>query len=297
MSKSNNQSWQLIWHTMRPLHWVKNILIFMPIVLAHQFDQTIIWFKLAQAFIIFSMIASAIYLLNDLFDIKSDQTHPQKKDRPIAKGQLTKPIIYTAIVILGGVGVVSAFLLDEKFAFVILIYVILNWAYTFKIKKIILLDVIFLSLFYLLRLLAGALIANVALSFWFIIFSIFFFLSLGILKRYNELKIMQAKNFLSIDGRSYSVSSINKIFLLGISSSFLALSTLFFYIFIGEVNLHYRKPFLWWGIFVVFFLWIFLVWREAYLKRVSDDIIVYLLKKRLTWLFASFVLLFFFFSL
>ena len=171
---------------LRGHHWFKNVLLFLPLALAHN-PALFAWFRTALGFVLFGTCASGLYILNDLLDLHSDRGHPWKQKRPIASGDI--PIaqgLAISLIFLAG-SLTAAFALSPKFGFCVFGYGVLTLWYSISIKKIVLLDVFLLSSFYSVRLLAGALITATPLSQWFLVFSLFFFLSLAMAKRYSEL--------------------------------------------------------------------------------------------------------------
>lgn len=172
---------------MRPSHWVKNLFIFLPVFFAGQLKIIITSADLTIAFFTFSLAASAIYIFNDLLDVEKDRQHPQKKNRPIASGVINKPLAIGTSIILATISFFFSFLI--KIPYIIGGYILLNILYTLKLKHIAIVDVSCISIGFVLRVLAGGIVANVLVSKWIIImtFLLTMFLALG--KRRNELLI------------------------------------------------------------------------------------------------------------
>ena len=180
---------------LRPTHWLKNSLIFLPAIIAIEVDGPIIYLQLFYAFIAFSLIASSGYLLNDLFDLESDRSHHRRKLRPIAAGEV--PLVQAMI--LAMVLTMSAFILaffsgNIEFLVVLITYFILSTTYSLYFKSKLLVDVFFLGTLYTLRILAGAATAELNLTVWLLAFSFFIFLSLATIKRLSELVDNIARN-------------------------------------------------------------------------------------------------------
>jgi 4-hydroxybenzoate polyprenyltransferase len=182
--------------TLRMHHWVTNVLIFLPFVASHQVISMAILHKLLLYFLSFSLCASAGYIINDLFDIKKDKKHFFKKNRPLASGKLSKQ---TASIIAIALLILSFFIAknfgENNFLLILAIYFVLSFFYSAFLKKLILIDVIGLATLYTLRIFAGSQIGNIEISFWLIVFSIFFFLSLAFFKRYNEISKIKINTY------------------------------------------------------------------------------------------------------
>jgi decaprenyl-phosphate phosphoribosyltransferase len=172
---------------LRPKHWIKNVVVFAPLIFAKGlFDPSQVLISL-RAFVAFCLTASAVYILNDIADAESDRAHPEKKNRPIASGAISRATALTMFVLLlGG----TAFLcgpMQRKFIAVIVAYFLLNVAYSFRLKEVLLLDVFVIAAGFMLRVLGGAYAINVQVSSWIVLCSMFISLFLGFAKRRGEL--------------------------------------------------------------------------------------------------------------
>jgi 4-hydroxybenzoate polyprenyltransferase len=173
---------------MRPKQWVKNILIFAALVFDRKLSVPSALLDTIQGAILFSLLASTIYLLNDLADIEADRQHPKKKDRPIASGALPVWVAWTTAILLLVILFPLAYRLSPNFAILCGIYFILNLSYSFWLKHIAILDVLGLASFYVIRVAAGVLIVDVErFSPWLYLATIFVALFMGIGKRRAEL--------------------------------------------------------------------------------------------------------------
>ncbi|MFI5144293.1 MAG: decaprenyl-phosphate phosphoribosyltransferase [Ignavibacteria bacterium] len=171
----------------RPKQWVKNFFVFAPLVFSkHIFDLTFLLTSLA-AFAVFCLSSSAVYVLNDIMDADSDRAHPKKKFRPIASGELSPKTAGIYLVILLIVIAVVCTFMKPVFIFVIILYIVSNFLYSWKIKNVVLLDVFFISFGFMLRVLGGAAAISVFISSWMILTTIFISLFLAISKRRAEL--------------------------------------------------------------------------------------------------------------
>lgn len=179
---------------LRPYQYVKNIFIFLPFVFGFKFDF-IDFTKTIIAFILFSIIASGVYILNDLMDIEEDKEHPEKKMRPLASGEICPKKAKILMIILFSISLITSFFYFTYLFFVLLAYLILNIAYSLKLKHISLIDVFIISLGFILRLFAGSSVTGIQLSMWIIIMTFLLALFLAVAKRRDDVK-------LSLQGKS-----------------------------------------------------------------------------------------------
>ncbi|MDT3740591.1 MAG: UbiA family prenyltransferase [Candidatus Kapabacteria bacterium] len=266
--------------------WIKNLLIFLPPLLAHKIiigDYiSAIW-----AFFAFSFIASGIYVINDLADIESDRNHSGKKNRPAASGQISILACIKLIPLLLIAGfVISLLTLDMEFTLILLAYMIITIMYSFKLKKIYLLDMITLSMLYSIRLISGGIASDTILSPWLFSFSLFIFLSMGAMKRYTELLVLSVDNKTKTRGRDYYVEDIPLITTIGISAGIV--STLIFTLYIDnpDVMVLYNTPFYLYFITPVVLYWILRMWFITHRGLMNDDPIVFALKDKVSYIVA-----------
>ncbi len=179
-------SWRPLLRALRPQHWVKNTLVFLPLLTAHAWNRAEMWWKLAGFFMALCFGSSAIYLVNDLADLESDRRRPDKWHRPLASGALPIPYALVAILLCLGLAALFCQLPGWKGLELLLGYVAAAGAYSFYLKRIPILDILLLSGFYVFRIVAGAVLAPVPLSPWLIAFAMFLFLSLAAARRYVQ---------------------------------------------------------------------------------------------------------------
>lgn len=267
---------------LRVHQWVKNGLIFVPLLASHQFGDTSAVFACLIAFLSFSLCASSVYLLNDLLDLKDDRLHQTKRNRPFAAGTLdllhgllaAPGLLVVALLLAGAVSL--------DFAIVLVCYYILTFAYSFYLKRVVLIDVVTLASLYTVRIVAGAAAIAVPLTFWLLAFSIFVFLSLAIVKRYTELLALKEKSVKKTLGRGYQVEDVELLSSLGGSSGYISVLVLALYINSSEVKALYDQPMLMWPICLVMLYWISRVWIIAHRGEMNDDPIVFALKDRVS---------------
>jgi 4-hydroxybenzoate polyprenyltransferase len=287
---NNDNIFLLVIRAIRAHQWVKNTLIFVPVIAAHAIDASIAVSSL-YAFIAFSFCASAIYIVNDIFDLEVDRLHPRKRYRPFASGQLsllTGGIIFFCLAFLA---LAFSLMVSVELLLVLIAYFLMTTLYSLKIKSIPMADVIVLALLYSIRLVAGSVATGIALSFWLLVFSMFIFLSLAMIKRYAEIVDMQKEGEeKSLRGRGYLVSDLALLSSLGGASGYMSVLVLAFYINSVDVSKIYMYPQLIWLMCPIFLYWISRMWLIAHRGLMHDDPIVFALKDRAS--IAAAVLLF-----
>lgn len=277
--------------------WVKNLLLLLPLLLAHSFELYT-YLKGLFALLSFSFVTSATYIVNDFFDLKSDRAHPYKKNRPLASGNVdmtTATIVFWGLLFLG---ILLSTTISPNFLGIILVYIFANFLYTIYLKSISLVDIFLLSFFYALRLYAGEIATSIPVSNWLLAFSIFFFLSLSALKRYSELIVVkESSNNIKSFKRPYLPSQLDFIQIFGISSAFSSIVIFILYINSPTVlNFYKNTSFLWFVAFLILF-WLLNAWYNAKIGKVAGDPIIFLLKEKISrftifliiifWVFAS----------
>ncbi|HOK14791.1 MAG TPA: UbiA family prenyltransferase [Candidatus Kapabacteria bacterium] len=284
---------KLILKEIRIYQWVKNILIFLPILLAHIIPIGEYAVKLVIAFLSFSFVASSVYVLNDLLDISSDRQHPTKRNRPFASGALSAKIgflLFPLLLILGFAP--SIILLPSKFNFILLVYFVLTTLYSFYLKRVYVVDILILSLLYTLRLIAGAAVVDVLISPWLIAFSVFIFISLACIKRYTELYSLTGGSTEQISGRGYIIDDINLIKTIGVSSGLISILVFMLYVNSKEVLALYKHPIYLYVVAFFFLYWIIRMWFIAVRGKMTDDPIVFTLRDKTgLFIFALIILI------
>ena len=255
---------------LRGYHWAKNLLLFLPLALSHNLAIDSILRTLA-GFVLYGFCASGLYILNDLLDLHSDREHPWKKERPLAAGDISIPAGLFASLTLMGAALGLGFLLQPHFGLVLLGYAGLTMIYSLYLKKVALLDVFVLSSFYSFRILAGAMISATPLSQWFLAFSLFFFLSLAMAKRYSEL--LHANNLVTSgnSGRGYRVDDRELLMALGVGSSFSAVVILSLYVHSQEVRVLYLSPEYLFLLCPIVLYWLSRTWLQAHRGELRED--------------------------
>jgi len=285
--------------------WAKNILVFVPLILTYRFENTENILIVLLAFLVFGLVASANYLINDMMDLDSDRRHLTKKNRSLASGQLSirNAVIAVVILLLGAISFV--FILPLIFFIAIAIYLIISILYSLFLKKIVILDVIILAGLYTMRIISGALVIKTIPTFWLLAFSMFFFFSLALIKRYTELRLIKTSGKedgykSSMHGRKYLVEDMVILQIMGIGSGLLAVLVFALYINSIEIKLLYSLPEILWLALPVLLFWITRMWLLTNRGLMHEDPVVFALTDRaslisafsilvLLWLAASLV--------
>jgi 4-hydroxybenzoate polyprenyltransferase len=245
-------------------------LLFLPLALSHNLAVE----PLVRTFIgfaLFGLCASGLYILNDLLDLHSDREHPWKKERPFAAGEISIPggLLASLILLTSALGL--GFLLDVQFGLALVGYATLTMLYSFYFKKIALLDIFVLSSFYSFRILAGALISGTPLSQWFMAFSLFFFLSLAMAKRYSELLHASDLVMTGNSGRGYHAGDRELLLSLGVGSSFSAVVIFSLYVHSPDVRLLYSSPEFLFLLCPIVLYWLSRTWLLAHRGELKED--------------------------
>jgi 4-hydroxybenzoate polyprenyltransferase len=266
-----------LWRSLRPHHWVKNLLVFVPIVMAHDIDQLPKLLHVVAAFASFSLCASGVYILNDLFDLEADRQHPEKKTRPFASGDVPVwvGLCLSSLLFLAGFAVAAKFCPD--LLEIIAIYAVSTTIYSIYAKRVPVVDVLFLTALYLLRILGGGVSADVLVSPWLLAFSMFFLLSLAFTKRHAELtnQKINGGDLPFVSKRDYQVTDKDLVQQFGVTSGYLSVLVLALYVNGREVAALYRHPQLIWLACPMLLFWISRVWFLANRGKLHEDPVVF----------------------
>ena len=252
-------------------HWSKNLLMFVPVLLAHRLGWRTMLLT-SFGVVLFGLCSSGVYVLNDLLDLHSDRAHPWKNTRPFATGELSIASgVLTALLLLAAALGLGAWLLNGDFAWVLALYAVTATWYSLQLKKIAIFDVFVLSSFYSIRIWAGALITATPLTQWFLGFSLFFFLSLAMAKRYSELVHAAALAESGNSGRSYRAGDRNLLMNIGMASCFSAIVILSLYVHSNEVTDLYARPGLLLLLCPLILYWSCRIWLKAQRGELDED--------------------------
>ena len=268
--------------SMRPHQWLKNLLVFVPFALDYgQLHGRDIGVALL-AFVCLCALTSGTYLVNDLFDVEADRRHPRKRTRPIASGDLPIATAALASGVLIVAALVAAALLRHAFAASLLSYLVITLAYSFRLKRMAMVDVLVIAMLFTLRILAGMLLVSEKPSHWLLMFSIFFFLSLAFMKREVEFNVMSQTGRSSLSGRGYDLDDRLYVLCCGLSSGIA--SIVIFSLFITETiergPLNYNAPVLLWGVMGLLGYWVLRMWMLTTRGLMNDDPILFAARDR-----------------
>ncbi|MEL6206479.1 MAG: UbiA family prenyltransferase [Pseudomonadota bacterium] len=269
---------------LRPHQWLKNLLVFVPIVAGHHLDAASIAMTIA-AFVAFCLIASAGYVANDLLDLPSDRSHPIKSTRPFAAGLLSIHDGLILLAVLSAAATVTALAISPAFFGILGLYMALTLAYSLFLKRLMMVDVMVLGLLYTMRILAGGIVVGVAVTDWLLAFSQLFFLSLAIVKRLIELVDLHQQTTTAtsqIAGRGYVASDIAPMGQLAAASAFGSSTVLALYINSGQVRVLYSHPEFLWGLWLILIFWLGRLLVLAHRRAIHDDPVVFAATDRVT---------------
>ncbi|WP_407278726.1 UbiA family prenyltransferase [Aromatoleum evansii] len=264
--------------------WMKNLLIFVPLLAAHQVANPTMWLQGLLAFLFFGLCASSVYLLNDLLDLADDRHHKTKRHRPFAAGRLAIKsglLAFPVLLLVAFTGALS--LLPWQFSAVLLAYYLATLTYSLLLKRYMAIDVIALALLYTTRIIAGAAAFGLGLTFWLLAFSMFMFLSLALVKRYAELRDARRKGHSEkTRGRGYYPDDIEMVSSLGAASGYLAVMVLALYIHDPATMVLYAQPQLIWLACPLLLFWITRVWMLTHRGQMHDDPVVFATRDRVS---------------
>ncbi|AKJ65268.1 UbiA family prenyltransferase [Kiritimatiella glycovorans] len=280
-----SRSWP---RALRVFQWMKNLLVFAPMILAHRLGDPALYLAGITAFISFSLLASSVYVMNDLADLEADRRHPRKRRRPFASGALNPGwgLLAAPLLLLGAL--LTALALPPAFAGWAGLYVVLNLAYSWGFKRIFLLDVLTLAVFYTLRFAAGSAATGVPCSLWFVAFSLAGFMSLAFVKRYAELReVKEANTHDRVKGRGYRVRDLGLLLGCGVAMGAAAVGVFCAYLASAQVSTLYARPFVLWGVAALMVGWLGRIWLLAKRGVLRDDPVEFALTDRVTWVLAA----------
>lgn len=269
----------LTWlHALRLHQWAKNLLVFVPLLTAFVFGEIDAVMTSMLAFMSFCLAGSATYLANDLVDLDNDRAHPRKKKRPLASGTITIASAVAVSAILLAAALTIANFVGTGFLLALLTYLVITTAYSWTLKKAMLIDVLVLASLYTLRIVAGALAIDVAISSWLLLFSVFIFFSLALVKRCSELVSLRDSAETSTRGRNYLVSDLAVLWPMGVGAGLC--SVIVFAMFINTLGgiRGYETPQLMWLAVIGLTYWISRLWIKTARGEMHDDPLVFALK-------------------
>jgi len=262
---------------LRPHQWSKNLLIFLPMFAAQQLDiETLV--RSVIAFVAFSLIASSVYVLNDLLDLSPDRAHPRKRNRPFASGAV--PIAHGTWLAAGCLigGFAAALSLGWPFTLAMTAYYLLTLAYSLDIKRRLVIDICALATLYMMRIIAGGAATGIPLSVWLLAFALFFFFSLAAVKRQAELIDAANTGKLKAHGRGYQVPDVAIVSQMAIASGLVSVLVMALYVNSPTVVTLYHNPPAMWGVCLILLYWISRMVMLTHRGHMHDDPIVFAAK-------------------
>ena len=275
------------WQAMRPHQWLKNALIFLPLILSHQLNHPNLLLQACVAFLSFNFVASSVYLLNDMLDVNSDRQHQSKSRRPFASGDLSLLYGYLGAPLLLILGFLIALWLPTEFVFVLLTYWLMTTAYSLLLKTLFLIDVLILASLYTWRILAGSAAISVVTTYYLLAFSFFLFLGLAMVKRYTEFLNLQNQGKSSIEGRGYGVKNLQTLATIGSGSGLIAVAVLASYINAPATTELYSNPLLLWAVCPLLLYWLWHLWVLARRGELDEDPVLFALTDRRSQITAA----------
>ena len=268
-----------VWlRALRVHQWLKNLLLFVPLMTAFSFLDFGKLMTMCVAFFAFSFAASGTYILNDLWDLENDRQHPRKRHRPFASAQLPIQMgLGVSACALGLAFVMSAFV-SPGFFLMLLLYVVLTSTYSWILKTYVLVDVLMLSLLYTLRILAGSVAVGILASSWLLAFSVFIFLSLALVKRCAELVLLNEAGKEGARGRDYRVTDLVVLWPMGVGAALSAVVVFGLFISAPETQARYATPHLLWIVAIGLVYWLGRLWIKTSRGEMHDDPVVYAIK-------------------
>jgi 4-hydroxybenzoate polyprenyltransferase len=275
------------WRKALRLHqWSKNLIIFVPLMLSHQFLAPGQTFRAIAAFLLFSAIASGTYVINDLADLSADRGHAKKRHRPFCAGriEITHAAIVAGLLVAGGLAAAATFALHLFET--LLCYTVLTLCYSFFLKRELLIDVACIGLLFLLRVTAGMVVIDQPLSLWLCSFTAMLFTSLATAKRHAEV-IRAAETNKPLAGRGYLPQDAPLTVAVGTATAACCILLMLLYMhFEAAATKLYANPIWLFVIPIVVASWVLRIWGRAHRGTLHDDPVVFALKDRVSWLHA-----------
>lgn len=267
---------------LRPHQWLKNVLIFLPAIAAHDLSMET-WLSALLAFASFCLVASSVYVLNDLLDLAADRAHPRKRNRPFASGTISLAHGTLMAPTLLFAGFLFALAVGRlEFLGIMAAYYVLTTAYSLSLKRRLVVDICTLAGLYTIRILSGGVATGLPLSVWLLTFSIFFFLSLAAIKRQAELVDGIDSGRTQLSGRAYRADDLPVISMMAIAAGYVAVLVMALYINTPAIQSLYSRPEILWGVCPVLLYWISRMVMIAHRSRMDDDPIVFAVRDRVS---------------
>jgi 4-hydroxybenzoate polyprenyltransferase len=280
----------------RPHHWLKNVLVFFPLILAQKYSEQGAIVPALIMFVALSLTASAGYIVNDLVDLESDRAHWSKSSRPIASGVLgfRQAAVLEVALLIGGL--LMGAMVGSIGVILVLGYLAGSLTYSFYARRVALLDVFWIGGLFTYRLYCGVVACGLVLSYWLITFSLALFTSLALAKRHTELLRLNVSS--TNAQRGYLPSDASLLMSLGVSASALAVIVLVLYVILdGFPAGLYRNPGYLLAIPSILFLWTGRIWLMSHRGQLNDDPVIFAMKDHVSATCAALVTVAFVFAI
>ena len=273
---------------LRMSQWIKNLLVFVPLVVDHRLLDPPLFIAACTAFAAFCLAASGGYVLNDLLDLEADRSHQTKRRRPFAAGELEPRFGWLLLpVLIGGAVALGVLALPPDFVGLLLLYLVVTIGYSTWLKRLAVLDVLLLAGLYTLRMLAGGAATGVTPSAWLLAFAMFLFLSLAFLKRYSEMR--EAGPAEPLNRRGYRAGDLPWLGSMGGASGYMSVLVLALYLNSEQVVRLYRRPILLWLVCPLLLYWTGRLWFRAHRGEIHEDPIVAAVSDPVSYVVGLFV--------
>ena len=296
---SNSSVAKSLFRSLRPHQWAKNLIVFLPLLTSHKLplltssDRFVFPMLSAYfAFVAFCLCASGVYVLNDLMDLEADRRHPTKRRRPFAAGDvpLSLGLVLAPLLLLGGGFIAWQVTTKMDFVALLLGYIAVTTAYSWHLKRIAILDVFVLAALYTSRLIAGHIVTGIEYSAWLLMFSMFIFLSLALMKRFQELQALRRENLQEAKGRGYTADDLELVTNMGLVSGFLAVLVMALYVTSEQVVKLYTHKTLLLLVCPLMLFWLCRVWFLTHRGQMHDDPTAFAFKDWVSYLIGALIL-------
>jgi 4-hydroxybenzoate polyprenyltransferase len=277
------QSVRLWIKALRCHQWSKNALVVVPLMLGHAYGNLEAVLTTVAGFFLVSLLASGTYLVNDILDLDADRRHPTKRNRPLAKGDLPvgAALVVAALTIVGSL--VAALALSTAFFATLAAYLVTTLAYSFYLKRKLLVDVFVLATLFTARIAMGIALAGVVASPWLLTFTMFFFLSLSLAKRHVEVVNAAEAGVDQIPGRDYRAADLPLTVSLGVACNAVAMLVMFLYLTNDAMPAgYYRQPYWLWAAAFVVFLWSLRIWGLSHRGKLDADPVAFAIRDKVS---------------
>ena len=258
-------------------HWLKNLLLFVPLIFAYRLTEFHLIVNDCLAFVAFGLCASSVYLFNDIADLEADRQHDVKRLRPFASGDLPVAFGLIAAPLLIAAALAGAVLLSPAFAAALALYLVVTLAYSFGLKRLPLIDVFIISMLFVLRIVMGTAVIALAYSPWLLTFSWAFFLSLALAKRHVE--VVRADRAGDVVGRGYRGADWPLTLAFGVGAGLTSIVIMLLYLANDAApSGFYAKPGWLYAVPALMTVWLMRLWLLSHRMELDDDPVIFALR-------------------